>query len=266
MKTALFMMLTIVSVARAEIAVEVTVKPLAAEFQPLQAEIRAHIVAATQAWARHFETRPCTLTVEFSIRDWLARGAGRSLVSVPFQAEMIDGKDLSEEGAAHKIRTGIDPNGKAPDIEIYFDPGYFRTLWFDPDPATRAARMPDRNEHKLDAYSVILHELGHAFGFNGFRDQKNGALPGKFMSLYDRWVIFDGQNFFFNGPSARNLYGRPVPLARTNNNYHHVADTRADPKLAEDLMNGITLDWSRRYEISLLDIAILNDCGLLPSR
>jgi len=48
----LFIILSILSVAKAEVAVEVVVKPLPAEFQPLEPAIRSHIVAATQAWAR----------------------------------------------------------------------------------------------------------------------------------------------------------------------------------------------------------------------
>src|SRR4051794_37362641 len=237
MKALLFIVVSIASLAKAEVTVDVVLNPLPLEFRPLGPAIRSHIVAATQAWADHLQTRSCTLEVLFSIRDWPARGAGRSFVSAPFQSQLLDGKHVSEEGAAQKIRTGNDPNGKAPDIEIYFDPVYFRTLWFDPDPTTRTAPMPDRSQRKLDAYSVILHELGHAFGFNGFRDQKTGALPGGFMSVYDRWVTFDGENFFFSGPNARKLYGRPVPLAHTRNNYHHVAENRGDPKLAENLMN-----------------------------
>jgi hypothetical protein len=227
----------------------------------LEATIRSHIIAAIQDWTGRFHTRDCTVTLEFSIRPWPARGTGRSFVSAPYRGEMRDGKHVSEEGAAQKIRTGSDPNGNSPDIEMYFDPEYFRTLWFDPDLKGRTAPIPAR---KLDAYSVILHELGHAFGFNGFRDQKNGRIPGEFMSVYDRWVTFDGKNFFFNGPKSMKLYGGPIPLAHTNSNYHHVAEKgeTTDPTLTGDLMNGIVFEWSRRYYISPLDVAILSDCGL----
>jgi hypothetical protein len=81
-------------------------------------------------------------------------------------------------------------------------------------------------------------------------------------------VTFDGKNFFFNGPDAMKLYGCVVPLAHTSNNYHHVAENgeTTDPKLTGDLMNGITLEWSRRYYISPLDVAILSDCGLKPKK
>jgi hypothetical protein len=260
-----FAILSTLSLARADVAVEVLFKPFPPDVQPLEATIRSHIIAATEDWASHFHTHHCTITIQFSIQPWPARGTGRSFVSAPYLGEMRDGKHVSEEGAAQEMRTGGDTNGNDPDIEMFFDPAYFRTLWFDPDPKARKAPIPPQ---KLDAFSVILHELGHAFGFNGFRDQKNGTLPGEFMSVYDRWVTFDGKNFFFNGPNAVKLYGRSVPLAHTNNNYHHVAEKgeTTDPVLTGDLMNGITLEWSRRYYISPLDVAILSDCGLEPKK
>jgi hypothetical protein len=263
-RTVVVAVLLLANVAGAQVGVRVGIDPLPAEFQEAESAIRSHIVAATEEWIRHFRAQPCTIDVRFSIRERPARGSGRSLVSTRFDNQKHEGKYLSEEGVAHKLRTGDDPNGSAPDIEITFEAAYFRTLWFDPDPKTRTARMPDRSDGKLDGYTVILHELGHAFGFNGFRNQKNGELPGEFMSMYDRWVKFDGTNFFFHGPQSMKLYGKPVPLAHTSNNYHHVAEDRSDPKLADDLMNGITFAWSRRYFISPLDITILNDCGLPP--
>jgi hypothetical protein len=264
MRVLVFALLSISGFARADVAVEVLFKPLPAEVQPLEAVIRSHITLAVEEWTRHFQTVPGTITVLFSIKSWPARGTGRSFVSTAMGARH-DGKHISEEGAAHKIRTGRDTNGSDPDIEMFFDPAYFRTLWFDPDPKTRQAIVPSR---KLDAYSVILHELGHAFGFNGFRDPKTGAVPGEFMSIYDRWVEVDGDNFYFHGPEAMKLHGGPVLLAHTRANYHHFAEpgVGADAALQTDLMNGITLEWGRRYFISALDIAILTDCGQNPRK
>jgi hypothetical protein len=60
------------------------------------------------------------------------------------------------------------------------------------------------------------------------------------------------------------LYGQPVILAHTRNNHHHVAEIEdmTDPDLAMDLMNGIAFEYSHRYYISPLDVAILRDCGM----
>jgi hypothetical protein len=254
--------------AAKQVGVEVTFGTLPEEFLATKPAIRAHIEAAIQEWTRHFHVEACSLEVDFSIREWPARGAGRSFVSASFKNERHDRRYVSEEGMAQELRTGKDPNGDAPDIEMFFDPAYFRTLWFDPDPKARTALMPAPDQQKLDAFSVILHELGHAIGFNGFRDPKTGQLPGEFLSVYDRWVsIDDGGHFHFTGPKASALYGGPIPLARTNTNYHHVGEKgdHTDPKLARDLMNGVKLDWSHRYYISPLDIAILSDCGV-PTR
>ena len=139
-------------------------------------------------------------------------------------------------------------------------------MWFDPDPRTRRARLPKPEEQRLDAYSVILHELGHALGFNGYRDPGTGELPGQHLSSYDRWVERQGKYLFFNGPQARKSYGGPVPLSRTIANYHHFGEPgrAGETRLRKDPMNGFVLEWSQRYEISPLDLAILADCGLKP--
>lgn len=253
--------------AHAEVAVNVTFQPLPPEFKPLEPAIRAHVIAAAKEWMSHFKTVDCTLEVSFNLKPWPARGTGRSFTNTPLKGEMAEGKQITEEGAPHKIRTGFDANGDAPDIEMFFDPEYFRSLWFDPRPDKRTAPVPVATQQKLDAFSVFLHELGHAFGFNGFRDQKTGVPSGPILSTYDRWVSFDGKDFFFKGPNAMKAYrGKPVPLAHTNNNYHHVAEAGSvrDRKLTEDLMNGITLNWGQRYYVTPLDIAMLSDCGLVP--
>ena len=269
MKLVPFLAFFVMSSAHAEIVIDVNISPLPQEFKSLEPAIRSHVVAAAKMWVSHFDVQACdkqtcNIQIEFSIKDWPARGTGHSLVSVPLDDQNYGGKFITEEGAAHHLRTGINATPGSASIEIFFDPIYFRTLWFDPDPVRRTAPMPDRSLEKLDAMSVILHELGHAFGFNGFRNQKTGELPGDFLSAYDRWVTFDGENFYFIGPNARKFYGKPIVLAKTNNNYHHVGDKgdNRDPGLQEDLMNGIVFDWSHRYSISALDIAMLSDCGL----
>lgn len=267
MKAFALAFLAALSFARAGVEVNVVIQPLPEEFQKLEPLIREHIVTATKEWATCFRTVDCTLDVVFSLKPWPARGTGRSLSSAALPGDIVDGRQVKEDGVPHKIRTGQDPNGPRPDIEMFFDPDYFRSLWFDPHPERRNAPMPPASQTKLDAYSVILHELGHAFGFNGYLDQKTGVNNGRILSTYDRWVTHDGKNFYFNGPAAKKAnYGRPVLLAHTANNYHHVAEKGmpSHAKLTDDLMNGITLGWSRRYSISALDIAILTDCGLTP--
>ena len=261
-----FILMTIGIGIDANVNVNVIIKQsFPGELQSLEPMIRHHIITAVKDWSRHFQTASCTLDVEMSLRDGANRAGGRSFASVFFENQHLPGKMLLDQGASYEIRTGIDPNGEAePDIEIFFDPEYFRTLWFDPNPETRTTPMPHQSEEKIDAYSIILHEIGHALGFNGFLDQTTGQMVGQYLSVYDRWMTFDGRNFFFHGLNAVKVYGQPIVLSRTRNNHHHVAEyeVTTDANLTNDVMNGIAFEYSRRYYISPLDIAILLDCGL----
>ncbi len=91
-----------------------------------------------------------------------------------------------------------------------FNPTYLRNqLWFDPNPTQRTAPVP---ADKTDAMSVFLHELAHAFAFNGWRDGDHRQPAGDYLSTFDQHVIEDGDILFFNGPEAMRQYGdRPVP-------------------------------------------------------
>lgn len=136
-------------------------------------------------------------------------------------------------------------------------------FWWDPDLRARSAPVP---AGKLDALSVVLHELGHALAFNGWIDPKTGRLGGTHVSTFDQWVRWDGRDFFFHGPAAVRVHGKPVPLGRTVNNYHHVGEERPgvapDAGLRADLMTGYRFQWATRYSVTPLDVAILKDCGL----
>jgi hypothetical protein len=247
--------------ALAQVEFRVTFKDLPAEFKPIEREIEANILAAARMWAERIDARPCTIDILFRLDAGANRGSGRSLTTARFNNERHGGKRVEEQGWASEMRTGKDVNGDEPDVELVFQPAYLRTLWWDPDPAVRKAPVPP---DKLDAMTVLLHELGHALAFNGWVDPRTGVNDKEVASTYDRWVTYDGANFFFNGPAAMKLWGGPVPLAGTHNNYHHVCDRPQGPqaKLKDDLMNGVTFANGRRYEIGPMDLAILADCGI----
>lgn len=219
--------------------------------------IEAAVVAAGSEWARHLVSVQ-NVTIETVVGfSGIATASGSSLTS---HFRENDGTyNVYDQGVAAEIRTGSDPNGVEADARISLGISYLvNELWFDPHPAL-GSPVP---AGKTDAYSVMLHELGHVLAFNGWKDWITGQLPGGYQSTYDRWVQLSDGNIFFTGPEATSVYGGPVPL--TYGNGAHVGNSLPRPgtNIANDLMNGIGFFRGTRYAISDLDLAILADTGL----
>jgi hypothetical protein len=226
-------------------------------FSPYYSQITSHTMAAGADWASHL-TGNATLDVIIRFDSSIPTATGGSM-AVSFVGAS-GGLNIWEPGAAAEVRTGIDPNGTAPDIEFTLGTSYLtNTLWFDPDPFARTAPVQfDRR----DAMSTFLHEFGHALAFNGWRDSFNGTLPADYGSPFDKHTIFSGGDLFFVGPQATALYDGPVPL--TFGNHKHFANNPPRPgsDLIPDLMNGVVGSRGRRYYISPLDLAVLIDSGV----
>jgi hypothetical protein len=245
--------------------IEVVFDDPAGAYASYYADIARVTVAAGDAWASNFVTvssgADLTVNIVFAA---IPTASARSLSSA-LVGSGLGGIGVWEQGAAYKVRTGIDANGAAPDIEVNIGiAGYLQNeLWFDPAPALRSEPVPPS---RTDAYSVMLHEFGHAFGFNGWLDPATGVSPGNYESTFDQWVqpqqTVAGTGLFFTGPSAVALYGGPVPL--TFGNFAHLgnAGSGTGTDLLLDLMNGVVFYRGTQYDISALDLAILQDTGM----
>ena len=251
--------------AQAQASVEILFQDPQALHTSQYADIQRVAIAAGQDWLSRFLAPGVdpTISVQISFAP-IATANGRSLTSSQV-GTTAKGLRLFEQGAAYEVETGTDPNGAAADVEITLgDNGYLQNeLWFDPDPVLRQAFVPlDRT----DAFSVFLHEFGHAFGFNGWRNGLTGALPGDYLSTFDDLVDEDavagGAGLYFGGTRAVGVYGAPVPL--TQGLYGHFGNWGPGPgsQLAPDLMNGLAFVRGARYDISALDLAVLRDLGL----
>lgn len=229
------------------------------------AGITSNLIAAGDEWAAYFvpPTLDTTLTVSVGFAS-IATANGGSTSSSFVTSQ--NGLDIYEQGAAYKLRTGLDNNGAAVDIgfNIGID-GYLQNeLWFDPTPTNLTDDVVPFDQ--TDARSVFLHEFGHAFGFNGWRNAVTGALPGGYASTFDTFTTLTstpaGNTLVFTGENAQAVYGGPVPV--TFGNYAHIGNNDPLPgaDLINDLMNGVVYYRGTRYTISELDLAIMKDVGL----
>lgn len=264
-KTALCSLLACAAVAPVAAQISVVFHDPGASHAAYYADLQRLTLAAGSAWTGHFAPRQAgaDLTVQLSFAD-IATSTGHSLAS-GWVGTGSSGQALFEQGAAFEWRTGTDANGAAPDVQITIGiSGYLQNeLWFDPDPLRLAGAVPS---DRTDAFSVLLHEWGHAFGFNGWLDSSTGVSPGHYGSTFDALVVPEqgaaGTRLLFSGVQASSLYGGAVPL--TFGNYAHVGNSGAQggASLIPDLMNGEVFYRGRRYEISALDLAIMADIGL----
>ncbi len=239
---------------------EVTVTDTTGRGAGFTTALTANAIAAANIWNSYLVGQG-TISVRVNIVELSTDGAnGHSPTYVV--KNVVGGVSITEEGAASELRTGIDPNGAAADIEINVDPDYvFNHLWLDPNPAASNGTVP---ANRLDGFSMLLHEMGHALAFNGWRDWATGVLPppGNIMSVYDQHVVLSGGHRYFVGPNAQAVYGGPVTL--NDGNYHHYGNTSGElsADLTHGLMNGVVFVAGRRSVISELDLAILRDSGL----
>jgi hypothetical protein len=220
------------------------------------------IQAAGHEWGQLFDSA-ASIDVTVRFDPTLATAYGRSL-RASYLYHSADGLDIYEQGAASEINTGIDPNGAAADVEIVIgtQPGanYLAdTLWFDPNPASRSADIPDG---KVDAQSVMMQALGHAIAYNGWRDWSTGQLPSTYASTFDQYIYQSGSDFLFSGAFAHEVYGADPALMAGSLYLWGTAGTAPGADLPNQLMNGVSLAAQTRYEISSLDVAVMYDIGM----
>jgi hypothetical protein len=218
-----------------------------------------NLKAAAKLWAAKFKSS-ASLHVKIDVFHTPTNFFGGASVTKAYIGT-YNGLNVAEEGALYEMRTGKDPNGTQPDITLWVDPDYLNNeMWLDPQPYQRTADVP---YNRLDGVSVFLHELGHAFGFNGYWPNRNVALPAGWIGVYDKFIQIDSNGkAWFNGANTKAAYGNKLIPLCTENNYHmgNIA-TSATDGLAYTLMTGNYFMYDRRYNIGKMELAVLKDLG-----
>ncbi|GJE61183.1 calcium-binding protein [Methylobacterium trifolii] len=222
----------------------------------LRASLIANILYASGLWAQYLNS---SANIEILLRiDSTAVGRAQGGSASTGVVGTYNGMTLYQDSAGFELATGRDVTGTGPDLVITVDPAYLRNeLWLDPSPGSAPAIPTNRT----DAVSVFTHELGHALGFNGFRNGTTGALPGNYLNTFDTNVAALGSGLGFYGPTALAVYGAAVPL--TTGNYGHYGNVSESPGTnpVAGLMNGVNYFRGVRYGIADIDLAILTDVG-----
>lgn len=100
----------------------------------------------------------------------------------------LPGNHLWEQGSVTELRTGVDPNGAAPDWRTIVD--LAKTADFTPD----------------QWFAMWLHELGHPLAWNGLGPESQDR------TLWDTLVRETDHGPVFVGELAMGAFGGPVPL------------------------------------------------------
>jgi hypothetical protein len=152
----------------------ITINDTQNTYSTYYAVIKSSIQAAGSFWDNYIGGVNANLEVVVNFNNNIPTATGRSVTSSFVRNNGTF--NIFEQGAAAEIKTGIDPNENEADIEINLSPNYLiNTLWFDSNPFTREGIVPN---NKIDAVSVFMHELGHAFAFNGWMNPTTGTMPG----------------------------------------------------------------------------------------
>ncbi len=241
-----------------------------------------NVQAALRLWGARLNTDVVLrVNVEASNSSQVLRAGGSGPLG-HFLEQRPDGHKVWEHSALSRIRTGTNPNTKDYELWVGFDVAFLlANYWIDPEPETRLLEAPT---NKTDLVWIIMHELGHAFGFDGFRSRGPntvgyGKLTNNDMSIFDSFSQLAGNGAIadasgnptplrFTGPTAAALLGEQVPLfhAREDDdtwrptNFYHLGDCESPAIVKQALMRGCYSPAGRAH-ITALDVAVLADLG-----
>jgi hypothetical protein len=164
---------------------------------------------------------------------------------------------LYEDGVPAEIKSGIDINGSTPDAVINIGTTNLDKYYaFDSTLATSS----DIAQDKTDAFRVILHEMLHAMGFNGWLANAQGNYTGEAVSMFDQFLLASNGRNFFMGHNAQSAFGGPVPV--TND---HLGDSISFAQGiltgADTLMSYDKVPNGSRISLDPVVIGVLRDMG-----
>lgn len=247
-----------------------------------ESAFQRNVHAALRLWGARIQTdEVLEVIVEAADGVRVLRAGGSGTLGYMLE-QRPDGHRVWEHGALSRIRTGTNPNQAGYDLWVGFDVAFLlANYWIDPQPETR---LLEAASDKTDLIWIIMHELGHAFGVDGFRSRTPdtagyGKLRDNDMSIFDSLSRLAGSGeiadtsgtprpLTFTGTAASALLGGPVPLFHTREddeqfrptNFYHLGDCESPEIVKQSLMRGCFSPLGRG-QITALDVAVMADLG-----
>jgi hypothetical protein len=184
--------------------------------------------------------------------------------ATPVQDHVENGLVWVTNAAAKEMAAGANQNGNAADLTIWVDPttGYFKSLFFDTVPYDAERTVPAT---QTDGMTVLLHEVMHALGITSYRDASGGyGYGGIYRTIWDGYTTQSGGKLLLDMPGFAAHGIDPVQVTSTSatQNNSHLGDAiNLQNGYLDDLMNGLYFYPGHRYEISELDVLILQGLG-----
>ena len=180
-------------------------------------DIVVGIDAAMKQWVQYLSSY-YPVDIEISItgliqENFLASASSESVFDTLIHDPVTD-MHIEISGTQYEIGRGIDPNGESvADGFIDIATNYLDDFWFDPTPYDLTDNAPSNNQ--IDFRGVMMHEIAHLLGFNGYLSYQPGATPelinnslGYSLSNYDTYIQWDANlnSYIFTGENAVSAY------------------------------------------------------------
>jgi hypothetical protein len=246
--------------------------------------IRADMAQAAKEWMDQIDNpNHVPINIQVNISDdipdgFLANGAPTYLMDTGHNA-------TAESGVEYKLQYGTEAeavtaaagyptlsDGAQADVVININAHDLNSMYLDPNPGTGSAGLPD---DKVDMVSLLAHEFGHGLGIGITRalDTSTGTFGDGEKTTWESLLDietspYSGKLAYFTGSHAEQEHGGPVVVTTDTfgENYQHFGNYLSDafdPKhgFRPEVMTGTGLLHGVNYDISPLDVAVLQDLG-----
>ncbi len=214
-------------------------------------QVRNVAQAAADHWANYLDFGNNTLEIDLDFTSFSNASTLASAGPANFQFLRFDsGTAIFEASTLRELRTGVDPNGAAADIEVSVSLDSLNSGEFFLDDFSDGSVEGSVPFNQIDLFTVLVHEIGHGLGFISFRE------PGETnRSTLDLLITESGGNFSFTGANSVAVFGGPVPLDDDPSHFS------ATSPLINDVLEPF-LPFGQRLLLQPLSLALFQDLGI----